>query len=893
MKNETAYYTLSSQEVAQRLSIHTDKGLSSEEAAEGLEKWGPNTIREIHGPKPLLVLVKQFLNPMNYLLFAASGLSFLFEEWLDGTAILVVIAINAVIGFWMEWQAERSMRALKKMVAVTAKVLREGDVVEVSADLVVPGDILVVEGGDMITADARILELSQLQTNESALTGESLPVEKSLHPLDKDTPLAERKNMLYKGTFAINGNGRAVVVATGMHTELGDIARMVQSARQSATPLEKKLQVFSKKLILITIALTVVIFFAGLLNGNPWLEMLKTAIALAVAAIPEGLPIVATLSLAQGMMNMARHHVIVKRLASVETLGGTNTICTDKTGTLTQNKIEVSVLDLPGSSAEVKSIQNGHPLEFSQESGLEGNRNYEYLREIAVLCNTAEYTLSDEGERAIGDPLETGLLRFAMHSGMRIPEMRRQFPKTGELPFSSETKVMATMHRRNGTHWVAAKGAVEELLDHCSFIVSGDSEEALSTTLKQQWLERADRLAGQGLRVLAFAWKHSDGIEPMLENMVFTGIVGFIDPPAPGVQEAIAECREAGINVVMITGDHPSTALTIAKKLELTDEHDTRVMLGRNMPPYEQLSESDKDKWLETRVFARVSPAQKLDLIAVLQERKNIVGMTGDGVNDAPALRKADIGIAMGIRGTQVAQEAAAMVLKDDSFASVIRAIRQGRIIFDNVRKFVIYLLSCNMSELFVVAAVALMNLHFQLFPLQILFINLVTDVLPALALGAGLGNPLIMKQKPRNMNEAIITPRQWRSVWVYAAIISIFTIFSVLISHYVLHTSEPWNSGLCNNVLFLTLITAQLLHVFNVASAHMALHKNEVFTNKYVWYAIGICLSVVLLAFVLPALREILHLGPLSPRDLGVIFLCALGSLLTIRTLKKLNWIE
>lgn len=893
MNDDTAYYTLGSQEAAEHLSVHTDTGLTQGEAAERLEKWGRNAIANSEKISLLIILLKQFHNPMTYLLLLASGLSFWLQEWLDGIAILVVVLINAAIGFWMEWQAERSMSALKKMVSVTAKVLRNGGVIEIPSSEVVPGDVLVVEGGDMIAADARIVAAAQLLTNESALTGESLPIAKDLPALAADTTLAERKNMLYKGTFVSNGNGRALVVATGMNTELGNIASLVESARQSATPLEKKLQVFSRKLIIVTLVLVVLIFGTGLLEGAPWLEVFKTAIALAVAAIPEGLPIVATLALARGMMKMAGYNVIVKKLAAVETLGGTNTICTDKTGTLTQNKIEVSVLDFPSAWTEVKPIKNGKPIEFVRDENLENNPNYLRLRKIAVLCNTAEYTLSGQEEKAIGDPLETGLLRFALHSGVNISELRSQFPKVGEVPFNSDTKVMATKHKSDGGYWVAAKGALEELFNHCTSIAANDHTQPFTPELKQHWRERADSNAQKGLRVLAFAWKNAGEDEALMENLVFAGIVAFLDPPAEGVQEAIAECREAGINVVMITGDHPFTALTIAKKLGLASEEDKNVIIGKDMPPYGQLSENTKKTWLQTKVFARVSPAQKLDLVSVLQEKGNIVGMTGDGVNDAPALKKADIGIAMGIRGTQVAQEAADMVLKDDSFASIVKAIRQGRVIFDNIRKFVIYLLSCNLSELFVVASVSLLNLHFQLYPLQILFINLVTDVLPALALGAGKGNQLIMKQKPRDPNEPIITGRQWRSVWIYAAIMSLFTLGAVALSHYALHPSEPWNQSLCNNVLFLTLIVAQLLHVFNMASPRLAFHKNEVFTNKYVWYAIGICLLILLLAFQITPVREVLHLGTVGFVDLLAVFLSGAGSLFTVRLLKKTNLIE
>ncbi|MES2395082.1 MAG: cation-translocating P-type ATPase [Bacteroidota bacterium] len=846
-------------------------GLTSEEAKKGLEQYGYNIIQSEKGKHPLRILLVQFNNLMVYLLLFAAGLSFLFQEYLDATAIILVILINVVIGFWMEFQAERSMNALKKMASVPAKIFRDGKLQEIPSEEVVPDDILFVEAGDMITADARVISAVQLLVNEASLTGEAMPVEKNEKAISDGVPLAERTNILHKGTFVTNGNARAIVVATAMQTELGKIAHLVQRAEQSATPLEKKLQVFSRKLIYITIALIVLIWGVGMFTHGNFVEMLETAIALAVAAIPEGLPIISTLALAQGMMKMAKYNVIVKKLSAVETLGGTTVICTDKTGTLTQNKIEVT---------EVISADEN------------SEKNKKLLQQIAVLCNTASIQISGSKITEIGDPLETGLLKYARKQGNDAEQMRQQFPKLSEVPFSSETKLMATLHSNGNGFVVYAKGASEEILKQCKHILIGSEIRLLNEQTKLEWKEKSEKIAASGLRVIAGAYKETTSKDSSLTgDLVFAGLYGMMDPPAEGVYEAINECKDAGIRVVMITGDHPATANYIANQLQISERNEP--MIGKNMLPYEQLGEKDKQQWLNTSVFARVTPSQKLDLVTVLQENGNIVGMTGDGVNDAPALKKADIGIAMGQRGTQVAQEVSDMVLKDDAFSSIVHAIKQGRVIFKNIQEFVIYLLSCNMSELFVVSIAALSNLHFQLIPLQILFINLVTDVLPALALGVSDGSPFVMKEKPRNPVEPLLKTRQWYAVWIYAAVISFFTLGAVFASHFLIHTGTRFDPKLCNNILFFTLIFCQLFHVFNMASAKTSFFKSEVFRNKYVWYALLFCALIIFSVFFIPQMSKALNVQTLHADDWLIVFVSATVSLLVIQLLKRTKLIH
>lgn len=875
--------------------LHSDKddGLTNIEAKRRLAFAGFNRIDSGKRISPLAILLNQFLSPFVLLLAIAAGLSFLFEEWLDGFAIIAVIFINAAIGFFMEFQAERSMEALKKLTVVPSRVIRDGRMEELPSEELVPGDILFLESGDMITADARLITSVELQTDESALTGESLPVEKLNARIAESCPLAERKNMLYKGTFVTTGNGYAVITTTGMSTELGKIAKMLGDARQAATPLEKKIHVFSKKLIWVTIVLLLAIFAVGMLNGQPLVQMLETAIALAVAAIPEGLPIVSTLALAFGMLRLAKQKVIVKKLSAVETLGGTNVICTDKTGTLTQNRIEVAEVFVQGICSRLQQNTSTASLNWIDNNKISGTLSLQHLLRISALCNTASYKRESGIDIESGDPLETALLKFVYCSGISKEELMRQCVKVEEIPFSSDTKIMGHLHRNSAGFYIVAKGAVEELMNRCSMMLLDDQEVMLDSSSRSQWLSLAEKKASEGLRMLAFAYRHTDKQEKeFLKELVLVALIGFIDPPREDVFNAIAECKSAGIKVVMITGDHPATARNIAEQLGIS-ERSQEVMHGNKMKPWSDLSETDKDNWVNTAVFARVSPAQKLDLVSLYQEKKMVVGMTGDGVNDAPALKKADIGIAMGIRGTQVSQEAADMVLQDDSFSSIVVAIKQGRVIFDNIRKFVMFLLSCNLSELFVIAVAALMNLHFQLFPLQILFINLVTDVLPALALGVTDASPGIMQRKPYTAAMPIIDRKRWIAVFTYSSVIAMVAIGAVFTSHELLHDTEGWNAALCNNILFYTLIFSQVLHVLNMSfEKGVSFFRTEVFRNRLVWYAIAGCIGLAMISYWLPAVREVLSISIYGWKDWSIVIGFSFTSLLAIQILKRLKWI-
>lgn len=875
-----SFHSISAEEAVLKLQSDDKNGLPIDIVQQRLKVYGLNAIDEEEPRSAFRILLHQFKSPIVYLLLFAVGLSFWFREWLDGSAVFIVIFINAIIGFYMEYQSQKSMKALNKLSSVAAKVIRDGRLTEINSTEVVPGDLLFVESGDMTPADGRIIRSTQLQVDESALTGESMPVEKNNTVLPDAALLADRINMLYKGSFITRGNAYLLVTDTGMQSELGKIALLVRSSEQAATPLEKKLVKFSKRLIYITIVLVFVIFFSGLLNGQKIIEMLTTAVALAVAAIPEGLPIVATIALAKGMLKMAKYNVIVKKISAVETLGGTTVICTDKTGTLTQNRVEVNSLDASSGT------WNNNP-----EKDNISKQQIDLVTRIAILCNTADIQLREDGIKEIGDPLETALLKFAHHRHEDITLLRKKYPKDDEEPFSSETKTMATVHKTNRGYLICAKGAAEELLNKCNRIDEGERISELVMPVKKKWIQEAENLASSGERVIGVGYNEATEKTRILSrDLIFLGLVGMIDPLRPEVLPAVNECKTAGIKVVMITGDHPSTARKIGMELGIISDPETEVILGSQMKDYEKLSDEEKKYWAAANVFARVNPKHKLDIVKLFQDKGDIVGMTGDGVNDAPALKKADIGIAMGQRGTQVAQEVADMVLKDDSFSSIVLAICQGRIIFENIRKFVIFLLSCNLSELFVIAVAAVMNLHFQLFPLQILFINLITDVLPALALGITEGSANIMKKPPRPPGEPIIDSARWKAIFLYAGIISLCSIGAVFFSHYTLHETEAWQPQLCNNILFFTLILSQLLHVLNMGSGHQWFFRTEVFRSRNVWYAIMASVLVLVVFVQFPIVKKALHIHSINLAEWLTIIIASLLSFFLIQLTKKIK---
>ncbi len=866
-------FTQSAEQLSELLQSDPEKGLSGKEVQLRQETFGLNRLEKAKKRPLWLIFLEQFLDPVIYVLLFANIMAFLFSDWIDGVAISVVILITVLIGFVMEWQAIRSMEALRKMARVNANVLRDGKEKQVSAEELVPGDIILLEMGDVVPADARLIQHEKLAIKESILTGESEQVEKNTKPLEEETPLPERTNMLYKGTMVTRGTARAIVVAIGKQTELGKISQLTQETESERTPLQKKLTGLSKRLIALTLILVVIIAATGYAQGRELRMMLETAIALAVAAIPEGLPIVATIALARGMLKLGKKKVVIKKLESVQTLGEAGVICTDKTGTLTENEMSV------------KSIYyDDHLLDIprSEEApDLDEKTALDTIIKVGILCNNAK------PEEKKGDPLEVALVEMAQHLGYDVPEVRASYAEEYELPFDTERKMMATLNKSDGHYWVCVKGALEAVIEKCDKVWQEEQPQPLED--KQHWEEKSDQLAAQGMRVLAFAYKQTDEKPPqeeMIARLTFLGIMGFMDPPRTDVAHAIEICHNAGIKVVMVTGDHPVTARKIAEDISLIspDAPDEATVNGADLIPYEELNEEQKGRLLKAVIFARVTPAQKLDLVKLYQNNNNTVGMTGDGVNDAPALKRADIGIAMGVRGTEAAKEVADVILQDDSFNAIELAIRQGRIIFENIRNFVIYLLSSNLAEIISVAVASLLALPAPLLPLQILFLNLVTDVFPALALGFGEGAEDIMDQPPKKKDEPILAAVHWRQTLLYATGISLAVLGIILYGHFQLNLP----SGQINNMGFYTLIVGQLLNVFNLPGKKSSFWMNEVTRNLWVWLALLLCGILVIMSYLIPVVREVLALEPLSWSQLGLVGLFGLGSLVFSQIVKR-----
>jgi Ca2+-transporting ATPase len=854
-------WTFSIQQLMDKLDVLQEHGLDSNKARQRLKQFGPNRLQETKRKSVLIILINQLNSLIVLLLVAAALVSFAFGETIEGFAILVVIFINTAMGFITELRAVRSMEALKKLGGVNAKVRRNGQLLEIAAEEIVPGDIVIVEGGDIITADIRIIQASKLQCDESALTGESLPVNKNTDTLKPDVPLAERKNMLYKGTALTRGSGEGIVVATGMDTELGKISSLVQEAEQETTPLEKRLNQLGHKLIWVTLVIAGLIAFLGLLTGKELFLMIETAIALAVAAIPEGLPIVATIALARGMWRMAKRNALINHLSAVETLGATTVIFTDKTGTLTENRMTVTriILDsgeveLNNSDTDTSFIKNNKSVDPSKDVLLQK------ILKIGILCNNASIGGDKEdAEKTVGDPLETALLSAGIRAGLRRSEIIQNLPEVAEEAFDSDIKMMATYHKENSKFLVAVKGAPEEILNVCSGFMTEKGKSGLTDAKRKHWLEYNRKMAETGLRVLGIAEKsvNSEKDKPY-KDLTFIGLIGLLDPPRSDVRQAVQSCRNAGIRVIMVTGDQPVTAQNIAHAVGLTDDSDSTAIHGREIQETRELKGKERQNLLAASVFARVSPRQKLDLVDLHQKNDAIVAMTGDGVNDAPALKEADIGVAMGLRGTQVAREASDMVLKDDKFSTIVEAVQQGRIIFNNIRKSILYLLSCNISEVMSVGLASFVNAPLPILPLQILFLNLVTDVFPALALAVGKGDPGIMKKPPRPPGEPIITKNHWKTAFVFGFIITISVLGSLALSTLWLKLEQKQ----AVSVSFLTLAFAQLWHVFNMRAGRSGLIKNDIVRNPFIWISLVLCTGLLLAAVYVPGLALVLKVA-------------------------------
>lgn len=862
--------------VLEKQASSAERGLAEDVAAVRLHQYGPNHLQTSAGRGWFSILLAQFNSLLVLLLAVAAALAFSFHDWVEGIAICAVLVINSLIGFFTEFGAVRTMESLRKYNKTWATVRRDGKVSKITAEYLVPGDIVLMEAGDMVAADLRITVCSRLQVNESALTGESLPVSKSEAAINADTILAERTSMLYKGTSLTRGSAEGVVVATGLQTEFGAISSLVSTTEDEITPLEKRLAQLSRKLIVVTLGITIFTLVAGLLRGRELYLMIETSIALAVAAIPEGLPIIATLALARGLWRMARSNALINRLSAVETLGATNVICTDKTGTLTENKMVVVEVVTDEGMDHFKTHE--HPLALTGD-----------LLTVGVLCNNAELDhgdgidCSEVKPEGIGDPMEVALLAAAAQRGMAKKDLQQRYPRRHEEAFDSEVKMMATIHSledQDGGFLFAVKGAAEPVLAACTHLQGKEDTVSLAEEHRQHWLDQNQNLASEGYRVLALAKKTSTDAEAApYKDLTFIGLVCVMDPARADIPAAIKSCRDAGIRVVMVTGDQGGTALHVAKNTGICHaEGEQCEAKGADID--EAQKQGRLEDMLEVTVFSRVTPKNKLDIIQLHQDQGNVVAMTGDGVNDAPALKKADIGIAMGIRGTEVAQETADMILRDDAFVSIVSAVEQGRIIFNNIRKFVVYLMSCNLSEVLVIGLASMSGAPLPLLPLQILFLNMVTDVFPALALGASKGHQDVMAHPPRSIHDPIIGRHQWRVIGFYSLLITVCVLASFAIARLWLGMTD----GQAVTVSFLVIALAQLLHVFNMAETESGAVNNEISRNPYVWGAVGLCSLILLVAMFYAPLAGILSLEHIDQRGWILVIVASMIPLLTGR---------
>jgi Ca2+-transporting ATPase len=849
--------------VLARLDVAPATGLNDEEVKRRLAACGPNTIVSRRRVSALTVLVHQFHSPVVYLLGAAAALAFYFGEWEEGVAIAIVLALNGLIGFLTELKAARSIEALRALGARSTRIRREGSAHLIPADAIVPGDIV-------------LLEASNLAADESTLTGESVAVEKESAPVAADARLAERSSMLFKGTALTRGSGIAVVVATGLGSELGRVSQLVEEAEPGSSPLEKKLARLSGQLVWATLILTALIAGVGLSTGKDAFLMIEAAIALAVAAIPEGLPIVATLALARGMWRMARQNALIERLSAVETLGATTVILTDKTGTLTENRMTVRRFWLESGEIEVDGggAENG-----GRKIQLDSDPLLARLLQVAVLCNNA--TLGNR-EADSGDPMELALLRAGRDVGLERPALRTQFPTVRRHAFDTASKMMATVHRQDDGFLFAVKGAPEAVLAAADHVATPEGDVALDTAERHEWLNRVEHLGHHGLRVLACAAKTGNSADGApYEGLTFLGLIGLEDPARADVPQAIEDCHRAGIRVVMVTGDHAVTARSIGRAVGLAHA-EAPVVEGRHLA---ELAKGNNGEMLKAGIFARVSPAEKLDLVRAYQAAGEIVAMTGDGVNDAPALKQADIGVAMGLRGTDVAREAAAMILLDDAFPTIVKAVREGRVIFGNIRRFVAYLLSCNLSEVLVVGLAILSTLPLPLLPLQILYLNLVTDVFPAFALAMGEGDRDVLKRPPRNPQEPILGRAQWTTIVLQSLALTAGTFGALALARLGLNLDPD----VVVTVTFLTLAFAQLWHVFNMRHPHAGLLRNEITRNGYVWGALVLCTLLLALPPYWPPLAYVLGLTPPNAAMWAVILAMSLAPLIVIQAVTLL----
>lgn len=866
-EKEIPWHSLNLEDVVAKLAT-SRIGLSPNEAKRRLEYSGFNELEPEKRPMPLGIFLRQFKNILILILLVAVFVAFIAGQTIDAAVILAIVAAASVLGFIAEFRAERALEALKRMAALTATVVRDGKEQEIATRDLVPGDLVRLAAGDRIPADARLAEAVNLKLDEATLTGESSPVEKDANPLPADTPLVERRSVVYAGTTVTYGRGSAIVHSTGQRTEFGKIASLIRTAPKIKTPLEARIERLGRLLSIVVISVAVLILILGLARGESLPIMMLWSISLAVAAVPEALPAVVTAGLAIGVRNMARRNAIVRRLAAVETLGSTTVICSDKTGTMTKGEQTVRRIFVGLAPYEVTGTGYQLQGEIRKDGWAANDEGLVLLANLAILCNDAR--ISSRPSTVIGDPTEAALLVAALKAGLSQDHVRSEYPRIGEIPFSSERKRMTTIHRRpEGNIICTMKGAIEVVLDRCDEIYDNGIIGKIDASVRAQILALADGMASEALRVIAFGYKvlpsHVNRFteEECERGLVFLGLMGMIDPPRDEAKEAVQKCRTAGIKVVMITGDHKLTAKAIANELGLLDENST-VITGRELDTMtdEQLEETVE----RTAVYARVSPEHKMRIVKALRKKGHITAMTGDGVNDAPALKFSDIGVAMGITGTDVTKETADMILADDNFATIVSAIEEGRRIFDNIKKYLVYLLESSIGEVAIFALAMMMQLPLPLLPKHILYINLATDGLPAMALGVDPPEPGIMNHPPRNPKLGVFSDIKW---WIIG-LATLFILGTFGVFYFALSANSNGDGGIdkVRTMVFVSVILFEIFLPFSLRSLRASMVNVGVLRNKFLVAAVLWEMSLLVLLVNVPLLETAFGLVPLSATE-------------------------
>jgi len=874
-------------------ALETDRGgLSEEEAERRLREYGPNELREEKRVTPLQIFLEQFKSILVIILIVSALVSAYIsmkkgEPYTDTYVIMAIVILNAILGFYQEYRAEKAVEALKRMVTPKAAVLRGGVERLIDSRWIVPGDIILLEAGNRVPADARLLEVHSLEVDEAPLTGESTPVRKIVEPLPEETPIQDRKNMVYMGTLITGGRGVAVVTSTGMQTEFGRIAEMVQRIEVGEPPLKRKMEQMGRQLAIISILLCILVFLIGLLIHYLDFETLfMTSVSLAVSAIPEGLPAVLTITLALGVSRMARERAIVRRLASVETLGSVTVICSDKTGTLTKNEMTVRRIALLGRIIEVTGAgytPDGSFLEDGEQIDPKEDRDLELLLRIGVLCSDAHLHKGEEGWSIFGDPTEGALVVAAAKAGLWREELEEGYPRVGEIPFDSKRKRMTTIHLTpEGVRVAYMKGAPEVVLERCTHILERGVRRRITPRDRERILSTTREMASEALRVLAMAYRELP-LEGELETeevegeLTLVGLQGMIDPPRDEVSEAIKLCRMAGIKPIMVTGDHKLTAIAVARQIGLlSGDEEGGVLTGVEL---DEMSDEELEEAVEgISVFARVSPEHKVRITQALKRRGHIVAMTGDGVNDAPALKAADIGIAMGIKGTDVTKEAADMILEDDNFATIVKAVESGRHIYDNITKYIRLMLTANFDEIIEITVCSLLGLPLPLLPIHILWVNLVTDGLPAVALSVDPKDPELMRYPPRDPEEGVLS-RFWRFI-LFAAVLDFLSDFAPFLYVYL----TTGDAALSRTAAFTSIVFFEFLLAYQCRSEKhhiLALGWKGLTENRMLFLSVLVSIAIQILIIYWPPLQALFHLKPLSPLQLSICILGAFTALL------------